>query len=638
MEAVDARGRGSSPSPTATRRSGPRCAPSSTPPGRGRRSTGWPSSIASPEPYARLAHEQLSAAGIALNGAAVMPLTARVAGRTLLELLALPEGGFRREDVFAWLAGARLRRQGASSRSPPGSGCRVTPGVGGRARRLGPAPGHAGRRASTPRPTRRGDPDAPPWRAERRRRTRPGPASSGRSSWADRRPGRAAPTPRPWGERAAWARRHLATCSAASADGPPGPRRAEGGRTGGAGPRPAGLPRRRRGAGGPRRLHPHLRARARGRPRPGRAAWARGCSSARRHGGRTRPRPGGRPRPGRGPVPLSHPRRLPPPRPRALSRRRRAAPAVRQVESQHRQLLAALAGASRHVLCVPRGDLAATSSGSRRRWVLQIASALAGETLVVGRTSSRPGEAPWLDHVASFDAGLRQVAFPPPSRSTGCARAHGPDRPRRRSRDAWPTRSLPPARTVVAARRSRRFTRFDGNLAGLDRPVPGRRRHLGHPARGLGVCPFAYLLRDVLGVERGREPRGRLEITPLDGGRSSTRSLEQFIAEVLARPEAEQPAPPSRGRRSDRGRLLEIAERLCADYEARGRHRPRRLLAPGQAGGIIADLDRFLELDDRHRASTAPGRWRPSWPSASPAPPSAPSPRAPRRPVRPLPG
>ena len=39
---------------------------------------------ASPEPYARLAHEQLAAAGIALNGAAVMPLTARVVGRTLL--------------------------------------------------------------------------------------------------------------------------------------------------------------------------------------------------------------------------------------------------------------------------------------------------------------------------------------------------------------------------------------------------------------------------------------------------------------------------------------------------------------------------------------------------------------------------
>ena len=69
---------------------------------------------ASPVPYARLAHEQLAAAGIALNGAAVMPLTSRLVGRTLLGLLALPDSGFRREDVFAWLAGGRLRQDGRS--------------------------------------------------------------------------------------------------------------------------------------------------------------------------------------------------------------------------------------------------------------------------------------------------------------------------------------------------------------------------------------------------------------------------------------------------------------------------------------------------------------------------------------------
>ena len=66
---------------------------------------------ASPEPYARLAHEQLRAAGITTNGAAVVPLASRVLGRALLGLLALPEGGFRREDVFTWLAGAPIRYQ-----------------------------------------------------------------------------------------------------------------------------------------------------------------------------------------------------------------------------------------------------------------------------------------------------------------------------------------------------------------------------------------------------------------------------------------------------------------------------------------------------------------------------------------------
>src|SRR5690606_8992567 len=67
---------------------------------------------ASPEPYARLAHEQLHAAGIRTNGAAVLPLAARLAGRTLLELLALPPGGFRRQEVLAWLTAAPILHEG----------------------------------------------------------------------------------------------------------------------------------------------------------------------------------------------------------------------------------------------------------------------------------------------------------------------------------------------------------------------------------------------------------------------------------------------------------------------------------------------------------------------------------------------
>jgi hypothetical protein len=164
----------------------------------------------SPEPYARLAHEQLSAAGIAFNGAATVPLTARVAGRTLLQMFALPEGGFRREDVFAWLAGARLRAHGhfipitAWERVSRDAGV-----VGGRE--------HWDRLLATfadecdgSADTAEGDPDAPPWRAEQLREN------------ADRARGlrefvlgliddltEAAARPRSWGERAEWARRYL---------------------------------------------------------------------------------------------------------------------------------------------------------------------------------------------------------------------------------------------------------------------------------------------------------------------------------------------------------------------------------------------------------------------------------------------
>ena len=124
---------------------------------------------ASPEPYARLAYEQLSAAGLAMNGASVMPLTARVAGRTLLGLLALPDGDFRRDEVFSWLAGARLRYDGRPI--PVTAWERISRDVGVVAGR-----GQWDRLLTRFADDRDAsatlddaDPDAPPWRAERSR-------------------------------------------------------------------------------------------------------------------------------------------------------------------------------------------------------------------------------------------------------------------------------------------------------------------------------------------------------------------------------------------------------------------------------------------------------------------------------------
>src|SRR5918996_2124207 len=59
-----------------------------------------------PEPYARIVHEQLAAAGIAYNGAAVGPLAERLVGRWLLDLLALPSQDFDRPSVMGLLTSA----------------------------------------------------------------------------------------------------------------------------------------------------------------------------------------------------------------------------------------------------------------------------------------------------------------------------------------------------------------------------------------------------------------------------------------------------------------------------------------------------------------------------------------------------
>ncbi|MFI5053419.1 MAG: PD-(D/E)XK nuclease family protein, partial [Acidimicrobiia bacterium] len=64
------------------------------------------------EPYARLVHEQLTAAGIPHNGAAVRTLADSVLGRGLLGLLALPDRDFHRHHVMRLLATAPVYHRG----------------------------------------------------------------------------------------------------------------------------------------------------------------------------------------------------------------------------------------------------------------------------------------------------------------------------------------------------------------------------------------------------------------------------------------------------------------------------------------------------------------------------------------------
>jgi len=61
------------------------------------------------EPYARIVHEQLAAAGVEHNGRAVRPLADRMMGRWLLDVLALPSRGYRRNDVLGLLSQAPVR-------------------------------------------------------------------------------------------------------------------------------------------------------------------------------------------------------------------------------------------------------------------------------------------------------------------------------------------------------------------------------------------------------------------------------------------------------------------------------------------------------------------------------------------------
>ena len=559
---------------------------------------------ASPEPYARLAHEQLAAAGIAHNGAAVMPLTARMAGRTLLQLLALPGGGFRRDDVFAWLAGAELQRRGRSI--PVGAWERISRDAGvvaGREqwdRLLAGFATEVDERAARAE----GDPDAPPSRAEhlRAEARRAGELRTFVLGLVDDL-AEAAAHPRPWGDRARWARRRLDDLlgTGGRRDRWPEPERKAAERIERAIDRLACLD----SVEGPvgldvftRTLELEMEADLGRVGRIGEGVLVGPVSM------------------GVGldldlVVVLGLAEGLFPADARDDSllpdHERQAAGdelplRSQRIEREHHELLAALGGASRHLLCVPRGDLRRSSERVPSRWVLQLASAIAG-----GRWWSADllgTERPWLRHVASFDAGLRQLSFPASSQEhrLRSLMAHGPASPVGAAPTIVGDAVLGAGVEALAARGSSRFTRFDGNLGGLSVPSPTDRVTSATRLETWADCPFAYLMHDLLGVEEVENPEDQLQISPRDRGSLVHEVLERFIAEVLARPPAARPGPQDRWSASDRSRLVELGEEVCAAYEARGLT-GRALFWERERRHIIADLEHFLRADDAHRAA-----------------------------------
>ncbi len=173
-------------------------------------------------------------------------------------------------------------------------------------------------------------------------------------------------------------------------------------------------------------------------------------------------------------------------------------------------------------------------------------------------------------------------------------------RPRRRicacrrcSRPRAGHRRRPSARHRDGAGQSRRsaaFTRFDGNLAGLDLPTTRRAPHFGDPPAGLGRVPAR--LFDAVSARRGGGGGRRAEAGDGSAGRGQP-IHESWTASW--RTDRRRPVRPWSG--PERARLLEIAEDVFAEYGERGAT-GRAMFWRRDRARILADLERFAALDD----------------------------------------
>jgi ATP-dependent helicase/nuclease subunit B len=260
-----------------------------------------------------------------------------------------------------------------------------------------------------------------------------------------------------------------------------------------------------------------------------------------------------------------------------------------RVGREHRRLLAALAAAGRQVLCLPRGDLRASSARVPSRWLAEVASQLAGERVptdaIVGY------RAPWLEDVPSFAHAVRHRAFPATGQEYRLrAGARGAPLDGRAAQGA----------AVIRARRSPAFTRFDGNLAGVGIPSPLDSVVSSTRLEGWAKCPFAYFVERLLEVAPVEDPAQQLEMSALVRGSLVHEVLEQFVSEVLARPPERQPAPDQPWSADDHALIRRIAQQLCDEYEARGLT-GRPVFWRRDRAQIVALADRFLFDDDARR-------------------------------------
>ena len=271
---------------------------------------------------------------------------------------------------------------------------------------------------------------------------------------------------------------------------------------------------------------------------------------------------------------------------------------VARVGLQHRALLGAMSAARLQcVLGFPRGDHRGGRTRLASRWLLDVLGDLTGKR-PSGDTLGQLDD-PTFVEVPSFLAGLRGAV----------AATHVAERRLQvlscvtspllltRHRMATP----PFARGISAqlARASASFTEWDGNLAGCDVPSPANGAVLSATRlESWATCPFRYFLSSLLHVHERAAPDELDEVAPTERGSLMHRILERFIGEVVARPPDDRPQPGTSWTVADATRLQVVAGEEFALLEARGLTGAAVLWRLEQRD-LRRALDQFL-VDDAH--------------------------------------
>lgn len=258
----------------------------------------------------------------------------------------------------------------------------------------------------------------------------------------------------------------------------------------------------------------------------------------------------------------------------------------------HRQFLVALQSASRAVVSFPRGDLRRSSARLPSRFLLPTLRELSGDHRLAA-TQWEDLEITELTSAPSFAGELRRTGILATEQEWRIRQALAePDEAR-----ADPV--VAASTTLLEARGSSAFTRFDGNLAGVEgRPdyADGELAVSPTALESYATCPHAFFVKRLLGVTPLEQPEDTVAISAIEIGNLVHQALDRLISQTADLPGPGQPWTPRH-----RARLLELAEELAAEFEARGLTGHHRLWARDRPR-ILATLAKALDVDDEWRA------------------------------------
>jgi ATP-dependent helicase/nuclease subunit B len=269
-----------------------------------------------------------------------------------------------------------------------------------------------------------------------------------------------------------------------------------------------------------------------------------------------------------------------------------------RLHHQHRAFLAALASApiGARTIMFPRGSLRSGRRTLPSRWLLDTASALAFEP--VHATDFEHLDSSIVETVPSFATGIRTAAMFTSVEERDLA-VLGHDAAMGFTPVRHPLADLVGAGLEMQVERaSPRFSVFDGNLAAVDTSL-GDRPVSPSQLETWAACGFRYFLKHVLDVSDRDDPERTDEISALDRGSLIHQTLEEFIAEAI---DQGAPAPDLVWTVEQRARIHEIADALAKTYEATGKT-GRAINWRVRRDDLRTLLDTFIEVDERFRRS-----------------------------------